>query len=96
MAIVTKNLDIRGDGFRIDVDYDDVAMLIDAIHITNGSQTDYSVFAVSTATGRSYTLTVAANSVFNQTVPRAAQTKLGITVAANGRFDGVEWQAGAI
>jgi len=92
--MVTKNLYINGDGFTIDVDYDEVALTILVIHLNNNSERDYTVKATATSNGRSYSVTVPAQTTINQAIPQGAATKLGVTVTANGRFDGVEFTVG--
>lgn len=91
--MITKNLDIRGDGFKIDVDYDEINLTVLTIHIINGSNKDYIVSATATNTGKNYTLMIPANTTIDQAIPQGAQTKLGVSITANGRFDGVEWTA---
>ena len=92
MATVTKNLYFSGDGFVIDVDYDNVALTILTIHLINNSARNYTIITTTTNNNqKTYTLNVPTATTIDQNIPQNQANKLGVTIDAQGRFDGVEW-----
>ncbi len=93
MATVTKNLAVFDGGNVIfELDYDDVALRLLVVRCINGTaQPDFGR-ATSTANGRTYSRTFAANATTEQAIPTNSQNRLDITIDARGRVDGVDYQ----
>lgn len=80
----------------LSISYDDVLLRILSVTIRNPTSKTVNYSAKSTSTGRTYSGTIPPNRpkttvTLNNT---QAQNRLDITITANGRLDGVEYNLG--
>lgn len=77
------------------VEYDDAALRLTLVEVINGTASPVAVTAQrASGGGQAYTFTIPAGQTRTQVVPGNAQNRLGITIDARGRLDGVEWNFG--
>lgn len=97
MALQTILLDVRSDALgnqaTTTYDYDDVTLLISAIHIVNPTIQSYFVQANRIDQTKTYSTTVPAGQSQNTTIGNGQANRLQLTVTTSGKLDGVEWQA---
>jgi hypothetical protein len=100
MAIQTANKGYASDSTtntiaELQVDFDDVSMRLTAVRIVN--PTAFAMYAVvrrGDGSGQTYTLSAPAGQTVEQVIPGQAANRLGVTIDANGRLDGVEYHFG--
>jgi len=102
MALVAKTLWQAADPTApenvaaLSIEYDDVLLRIVSVTITNPTSKAVNWSATSTSNGKTYNGSIPAQtpetvfSINNQ----QAQNRLNITITANGRVDGVEYDIG--
>ena len=94
MAILTKNLAVltdEGQTALVDLDYDNVALTLVAVHVTNPTARAIFVSGVVAKNGRSFSQTFAAGQTTTLNLPQNPANKLDITITPNGRINGVEY-----
>jgi hypothetical protein len=97
MAIQTRTLGSVSDAqvpprsCSVTYSYDDAALVLTAVDVTNDTNQTVHIDATATATGRNVSVNVAAGQTLHQNVPTNQANKLAITIDARGRMDGVEW-----
>jgi hypothetical protein len=100
MAIQTRQLgtlidDKNGGIATLSIDYDDALLRLTAIHLINN--TTFSVFCTAirtNGTGQRYVINVPPGQRFDQTIAGGSQARLNVTIDAQGRVDGVDYQFG--
>lgn len=90
MAIVTKHLTTINNEITVTYDYDDVSLIIQTVDVVNTSARDYTVKVTRLNNGQEYEFTIGPGEL-HQNIPQGAATRLGLSINANGRLDGVEW-----
>lgn len=93
MALITKNLAyFDNGGFIIDYEYDDVALQVTRVIVSNSGKRDYDITVISTNNRRSYNINSSKLvGIIDQSIPNGAQNRLGLSVTPSGKLDGLEW-----
>jgi hypothetical protein len=98
VAILTKTIVEFGGGSCVwSYDYDDVALRLVQIRCTNASEYPTRGTVTVISNGRTFSALVGPGDSLDQALPSTTQTRLGITIDALGRVDGIdhsiEWGA---
>ena len=100
MAIQTRTLGVAVDETTdtiatLQVDYDDVALRLTAVRILNPTSKPTFVTARrASGGGPTYTMNGAPGQTTEQAIPGSAAARLGVSIDAQGRLDGVDYTFG--
>jgi hypothetical protein len=92
MALVTKECASFDNGKCVwSYEYDDVGLFVTNMSCINNGNSNTRGTVVVQSNGRTFTQLVAPGANFSQAIPTGAAVRLGVTIDARGRVDGIDW-----